>query len=255
MYLMEKSHFNCLCSQCSSGHGLKSKTFQLDPYPESMYRSQYMLNFQARSGSQAPPFGTMSNFLPQAKVDFTSTYQTEFIPHQSKPSSSQGNLNARSSSAPQIKYANSTTYSNSFTNHKAKKFPIMTGIYIDHRKKGLRVGKRTVYSEEFKEKTGSFVKIENPNIKLSQTAQLGFEYPRVTTAQREYKDLSKYIEKKSRFKPYEMSFKLKSCEAQYLSTHKREFILQDSSPALQNFELCLKKSQTSKANLKREIIS
>ena len=242
---MEKSHTNCLCTQCSPSHPFKSKNLHLDPYPESMYRSQYMLNYQARPGSLVPPFGTISNFLPQAKVDLKSTYQAEYIPHKSRPSS-QSSLNTRSSSAPQIKYVNSTTYSNSFTKHTANKFPVMTGIYIDHRKKDLKVSKRTVYSEEFKQKKGSFVKIENPNIKLSQTAQTGFEYPRVTTAQREFKDLSKHIEKNSRFRPYEMSLKLKSCEAQYLTTHKREFAFQDSSLASQNFELCIKKLRGAK---------
>lgn len=245
---MHKSK-SCLCTQCSPANPLRSNTHTLDPYPESMYRSQYMLNFKAKPTRQASPFKIANKLLPQDSIDLKSTYQTEYLHHNTRPSSHDP-CKTRSASVPQITYKNTTTYSEFFPKHSAEKFPVMTGFAIDHRKKNLKVSKKTVYNEDFKEMKGSFVKIENPNIKLSHSAQAEFDYPRVSTVQREYRDLSKYIEKNPRFKPYEFSFKMKSCNAQYLTTHKREFVVQETTPALQNFELCLKKSQASKSILK-----
>jgi hypothetical protein len=196
-----------------------------------------MLNYPKKRSGQSSPFYSISNFLPQQAVDLETSYNSVYKAHKTRPSSTESKIK-KSSSSPKISYQNSSTYSSTFTKPIAGKFPVMTTVYMNHSKPELQVRKKTVYSEDFGTGKGSFMKITNPNIKLSTSAQADFDYPRVTSYAKDFNTLKKNNEKKSRFALQETSFLMKPCQLQYTTTHKREFIRYSESYD-QNYELCI----------------
>lgn len=228
----------CLCNKCCKSINASP----VDPYPKSMYASQYMVNYPKKRSAHSSPFSSMSNFLPQEAVDLESSYNSTYKAHPCRPSSSCAKRE-RKDDSPSIRYENQSTYSQTFLRPNAGKFPVMTTVYMNHTKPELEISKKTVYSESFAAgKKGSFMNISNPNIKLSSSAQAEFVYPRISHYGKEFNKVKKPEGTHSRFTTHDSTFVLKPSKVQYITSHKRDFVRYSQESYDQNHELCLNKT-------------
>ena len=104
----------CLCPLCTCGkHICPSKAIQ-DPYPTSIYNSQYMANFDPKPRDQPILIKYQGNFFPSKPFDFETTNEDNYKPHSVNNTS---NISKYSpSSPPKTAFYAKSSYANNFLN-------------------------------------------------------------------------------------------------------------------------------------------
>ena len=220
----EVDHFsgNCICSLCTCGKHICPNGYFHEPYPKSIYKSQYRKNYDPKPLKKTLSFSYISNFLPLQAVDLESTNQDYYKGQKSHSSLDFKPL--RPQSAPKTPLCQSTTYANSYMHYDVSTFPVMKQIHIKHHNSELKIDNTTIYKQSFQNFTPNQAKIPtNQANSLNCSANINFSFPKNSTQRNDYKDFSKNVIFEKKIRQYQPILKMKSTSNQYLSTTKKDY--------------------------------
>jgi hypothetical protein len=227
----ESEHFNgtCLCSLCTCSQHVCPSKYYHEPYPNTIYQSQYSAHFQGRPTSANPRVQYRSKFIPSQAVVSETTSQLYFVPHTNLAPPAQRTPHlGRTMSEAKLTVPMSTTYEQNFPLWKVEKFPIMKQVMIDHRKTEIRLEDKTSYNQGVGKKQERESGNGNPNLRdRKNKIEIEFNYPRVSVQKSDYKDCSKMV-KKQRGRPQTGGIqKMVAMKGHYVTTTKADFQRKD----------------------------
>jgi hypothetical protein len=114
--ISENDHRNkmCLCPICTCGKHICPSSSIQDPYPTSIYSSQYMQNFQNKVQSKVPVIKYRGNFIPTSQIYFETTNEDCYKPHLIPEDSTTHKYTPLS--PPKSAFSAKTSYANTFLN-------------------------------------------------------------------------------------------------------------------------------------------
>lgn len=216
---IDHSTGTCLCSLCTCKKHICPGTYFHEPYPKSIYSSQYSSSFQQKTPTKTAKFSYPTNFFPLKCLDFETTNSLCYTPH---PIVSTKTIERpRPQSAPKALQSYSTTYANSYLHWEVPAFPIMKQEHIDHTKAELKLTDKTIYSENFQRKKGETAKMF-ANVNFKSSAAINFGFPKESVQRADYKKITKrYVGVKGASNSTD--FSMKPTNGQYFTTMKKDY--------------------------------
>ena len=216
---------NCLCLICTCGKHICPAKAIKDPYPSSIFNSQYMNNFQNKTPQKTIIPINRGYFIPTASFDFETTNEENYKPHNisvlnvetSKPSPS---------SPPRTAFYGKSNYSSNFVNWGSIVNQIVKPKPVNHSSNEVKLKQKTSYRDNFSPISPNDAASARPEqIKNNGNTRIDPQarFFKDTTNKKEFKDFSKVFEKEKEYKQESLIPRMKSVDNHYISTAKRDY--------------------------------
>ncbi|CAG9325803.1 unnamed protein product [Blepharisma stoltei] len=138
----------CLCPLCTCGKHKCPGPISIEPYPKSMFNTQYTDNFHKHKPARPAPFKSINNFYSNQLIDFETTSEQFFKPIVTQPVLS---LPAyRPNPPPQMGLSGLTSYSSNFPSWGTGGVYYVKQAHIRHTNDSLPLANKTSYTEGFR---------------------------------------------------------------------------------------------------------
>ncbi|CAG9315196.1 unnamed protein product [Blepharisma stoltei] len=226
--ISENDHKNhqCICELCSCGtHKCPAKLN--DPYPISMYRSQYKNEFIKGQCAKTSPIRSAENTYSHYPITYETTNEKDFKPICKNPPkvSSKG----YPTPPPQSNIFAQTSYSSSYLNWGTNNPYYVKQSRVQHNDERLRLSSSTSYKDSFKPANSNELLAaqqknkEIKNLISMKTLKEREILIRESESKKEFKDFSKSSIIDKATKPDESLLKQKITDNHFMSTVKKDF--------------------------------
>lgn len=228
--ISENDHLTrkCLCPLCTCHKHICPSSGIPDPYPVSIFNSQYMSNYQSRSPDKTKIPINRGNFFPSAPFDFETTSGDCYKPHQNSP------INSYSrhvpNSAPKFQFNAKSSYANNFVNWGTGLNSIVKNKHEKHTTNELKLNTKTSYRDNYVQLSPEESKLARPEtVKNGKVTHIDpvAAFIKDTTNRREYVDYSRKCNREKGYKPENVMPRMKSVDNHYVTTNKsyyKEFL-------------------------------
>ena len=219
----------CLCPLCTCKQHICPSSLSKEPYPKSMYSSQYTENFKTQKFSKPLICQTPNKAKSNQPVNFQTTSEEFYRPVFSPmPLTIPGYVK---SPLPETKFLGKTSYSSNFSNWGTGGVYYVTQQHIKHTSQELHLNGKSTYKDNFVEigkdellnskKLGYEVASlqKNMGLKISQAPCL-----KESISRRDFADFSKKSFTTREKKNYEKISELKNTNFHYLTMNQAEFV-------------------------------
>ena len=222
--ISENDHLTrrCLCPICICGKHICPSLPIPEPFPSSIFNSQYMSNFRSKSPDPALIPKNRGNFFPAVAFTFETTNE-DYRPH--RASSVNKCFKNVPGSPPKIEFNAKSNYCTSFVNWGTGINEIVKKKHEKHTMDELKLNTKSSYKESFCNLNQDFKvsRTETAGNKHKNHINTAARFIKETTNRREFVDYSKNYMKEKEYKQNHVIPKMKSYEKNYVTTHMKDF--------------------------------
>lgn len=217
----------CLCPICTCGkHICPSKAIQ-DPYPTSIFASQYMSNFQMRTPQTVKIPHNRGNFLPSVAFDFETSNEEAY-----KPQNVSAVIAATAIQKnvplvpPKSAFYAKSSYSNNFLNWGTGANVVVKPDQAKHTTDEIKMIVKTSYRDNYspigKEQA---ISARPETVKKGKNTHIDPKavFSKVTSNRKDFLDYSRVYDKEPGYKQYSLIPRMKSVDSHYVTTAKGDY--------------------------------